>query len=1122
MPQPRELRERRVVTVVFADLQDSTAIAERHDPELVRDFMEDWIRAITREVGASGGTFEKQIGDAVYAVFGAPIAHEDDPVRAVGAALRIQALLRGVAERWNPILGCKLNWRIGVNTGLVVMGDSIAGGLAHPDRRDVLVTGDTVSTGKRIQEAAEPGHILVGEATFQATRRAFDYGRPLSLEAKGKHEPVSGYEPLGVLQAQGVVSPLVGRERELRTLQGCIERVERGQGGLAWISGEAGLGKSRLVAELHELAARRDVHWLEGRAISFGSAISYGPFVEIVRRDAGINEDDDEDESRRKLESRAADLFADESDDLLPYLGAMSLGLRDEFAGRARYREGDALDGQIFRVTRRLLERLAAQRPLVLVLEDWHWADGSSAELLEHVLPLADGLPLLFCCVTRTGEYGPAVRLGKLRDKGRLPTTTTEVPLSPLSTDESARLVCNLLRLDELPPRLGGPLQTRTEGNPFFIEEVVQTLIARDEIVWDDGARRWTEAATAAGFEWPHGLVGVVMARVDGLHEDQKEVLRLAAVVGRAFHHRVLRAVASEVGELDRILDDLRRSDLIQVSRPAPELEYAFKHAVTRDVVYDSIARRRRFELHRRVGACIEELFAGRLEEVYSLLAYHFARAEDGERALDYLLKAGEADSDALTYYRQAHDTFLSVFGETSEPIRLAQLERRMGEALSRRSDDHEEADLYFKASLAQLASTYPRSRAGIRIAIVSQLLRQVGHRRAPGLAPHGPADRAAPVVEERVANYHSMSWMHYFTDREQMCLEALLQLNVSERAGYALGMARGYGGLGVICDVIPLRRVAGRYHRRAVEVALESGHPGAIGLAYLGLCAHEQCILGAWDEAVEHAERAAASFDEAGDLRGWGVALRMLSGFLAHRGELVRSVAVAREIVRVARETGHKQVLGWGLQGLGQALLRTGERAEAQACIEECIPILEEVPDHRAAVMARGDLAQSWLEQGKVDEALALLAEARHLIHEHGLRGFSCTPVVNASAEAFLAEAERGGSLHRAWWLLRASHACRKARRQGRLDSSGRPGAYRLTGTLWWLAGWERRARKRWRDSLAVAEALGARYDVALTLREHGSRLGDRVDVDRAAAILTGIRAGRGEPVPDLIAAAA
>lgn len=1131
--EPR-LADRRVVTVLFADIAGFTALSAQHDPEDVRGHIEKYFGRLIEAAEHEGGWVEKHIGDAILAVFGAPRAHEDDPARAVRAALAMQEQMRSTAEEQRRDGLPELELRVGVDSGLVVMGSPVVPAEAGTRDRDLWVNGDAVNTAKRFQEAAAPGRILVSEATYRATRRMFDYeGRP-AFTAKGKEEPLSAYEPVAERPPEGgIVSPLVGRDHELAVLEGRVDRLERGEGGVAVVSGAPGLGKSRLVAELRRRTAGRDVRLLEGRAIPFGSAISYWPFVEIVRRDAGINEEDGEDESWRKLERRVSDLFPEDADRLLPYLGSLSLGRRDEFADRVRHQESDALGGEIFRASLRLFERLAAEQPLVLVFEDWHWADASSVALLGHLFPLVRRSPLLICCVVRTGHDGPVA------SDERWPEATTRVDLAPLSTADSAQLVCNLLELDTLPAPLRQALYARTEGNPFFIEEIVRTLIEIGAIVRDGATDGWSAAVPVAEIALPDTLVGVVMARVDRLNEEQREVLRLAAVIGRTFYDRVLRAVAGGDGDLDRILKELRELDLIEESSGAREREYAFKHAVIRDVVYESILLSRRAELHGRVGTCIESLFAGRLEEVYSLLAYHFAQAKDGERALDYLLKAGDlaaamaSDTEALAHYRLANDEFLRGFGASWQPVERARLERKMGEAFSRRSD-HADADVHFQRSLLELGAPYPkpaRSSAGrirraltpIRLALAWALLCQIGHRLAAPLVVRRPAAAVDPIVEERTANYHSMSWMHYFTDREMMCLDAVLQLNASERSGYALGMARGYDGLGIICDVIPLKRVAGRYHARAVRAAKETGNPGAVGLANLGLCAHEQCVLGEWDLAVKHAERAAAEFDEAGDLRGSGVARRMLCGFLACRGELARSVAVAREIVREARDTGHKQVLGWGLQGLGFALLRAGELEEAQAVIQECIPILEEVPDHRAAVMAKGDLAQSWLELGEVDRALEELAEAQARIAKYMLRGFSCTPVLNASAQAHLAQAERDGTPLDRRVFGAPRRALRSARRQGRrLDTTGQPGAYRLTGTYWWLCGKERRARKWWDRSIDCSRRLGARHDEATTLWEVGSRTGNRGSLELAEAIFVEIRQGLDAFAPEPAAEAA
>ena len=263
-------------------------------------------------------------------MFGAPRAHEDDPARAVRAALAMQKQMRSTAQEQRRDGLPELELRVGVDTGLVVMGSPVAG----LTDRDLWVNGDAVNTAKRFQEAAAPGRILVSEATYRATRRMFDFEERPAFTAKGKEEPLSAYEPVAPRPAEGgIASSLVGRDRELAVLEGCVDRLERGEGGVAVVSGAPGLGKSRLVAELRRRTAGRDVRLLEGRAIPFGSAISYWPFVEIVRRDAGINEEDGEDESWRKLERRISGLFPWDAERLLPYLGSLSLGRRDEFAG---------------------------------------------------------------------------------------------------------------------------------------------------------------------------------------------------------------------------------------------------------------------------------------------------------------------------------------------------------------------------------------------------------------------------------------------------------------------------------------------------------------------------------------------------------------------------------------------------------------------------------------------------------------------------------------------------------------------------------------------------------------------------------------------------------------------
>jgi len=1088
--------DRRTVTVLFADISDFTGIAEQLDPEEVIGLVRECFGELVEVARAWEGGLEKHIGDALLTVFGAPASHEDDPARAVHAALAMQERMHAINRRRRPGTP-ELHLHVGINTGLVVMGPS----LDAQEQAETIVIGDTVNTAKRLQEAAEAGQILVGEATYTATEHDFDYRELRPLAVKGKQGRIAAYRCLrrhAVRVEHPIRSDLVGRERELGALLGAVERLEQRRGGLVVVSGEAGLGKSRLVADARLHAPDR-VRWLAGRALPFGRTISYWPFVEIIKSDAGIVDEDPDAERWAKLERRVEMLFGEQADELLPYLAALlALEPRRELAEQVRHQSGEARGRQIFRASRRYFERLADEGPLALVFEDWHWADASSDELLRHLLPLAQRSALLFCCLTRP-------------DGPRLPGGI-EIKMSALTAEQTERLACNLLDLDDLPLRVRDALYRKTEGNPFFVEEVVRSLIDLGAIVRDEATGGWQAQVPVTEVALPETLRGVIMARVDRLDENVKEPLRLAAVIGRTFYDRVLRTVARDAYDLDESLAELRALDLIRVESTVPELEYAFKHALTRDAVYESILHRRRAELHRRVATCIESLFDDRIDEFLSLLAYHYAESEDWERALHYVLAAGDragamaADSEALVHYRRAHEECLRIFGSGWEPLKRAQLERKMGEALQRRGD-HQEADEFFQRALRHLGSPYPDTRFRIRLAIVAQLLRQAGHRIVPMLAVRREAE-IDPVVAERTENYHLMSWLHYFVDREKMVLDAVMQLNVSERHGHIVGMSRGSDGAGIISDVIPLPRIATYYHRRAVELAQRSDDPTALALAYLGLCAHDHCVLGRWDDALRHAELSAEIYRQAGDVRGWGVSRRMLSAFLAYRGDFARAVDTASEIVNVAEDAAHPQVLGWGLHALGIALWRAGDLPEAHARLEQAIAVLRSVPDHRAAVMAIGDLGHCLLEEGRVEDAVPQLEEARTLMTELGLRGFSCTPVATALAEAYLAVAERAAPADRRAALRKARRASRAARRQAKIDTTSLPAAYRMQGTYCWLRGRRRRAARWWRRSLAVSEKLGARHDLGLTALERGRRLGTVSDLRLAQETLSAIGA--------------
>jgi tetratricopeptide (TPR) repeat protein len=895
----------------------------------------------------------------------------------------------------------------------------------------------------------------------------------------------------------------VGRDRELAILAGCLERMAGGHGGIVGVLGEAGLGKSRLMTELNHAAAARNLLWLEGRSLSFGQTLSHWPFLEILRAWAGITEEDAEAESAGKLARAVGALCPDEVAEILPYLATLlGLPVSPALEQRVRYLDGQAMGRQVFRSVRRLVERLARERPLVLVFEDLHWTDRSSIELIEHLLPLVEATPLLLCGIGRPERESPATRLRELARRDYA-SRYTEVVLAPLPPAASSLLVDNLLKTPAVPRRLRELILQKTEGNPFFVEEVIRALVADEALVWDAAAGQWRLAREPDQLTLPDTLHGVITARVDRLDEDVKQLLKVASVIGRSFFYRVLRALADAGRELDRHLVELQQLELIREKRRLPELEYFFKHALVQEATYDSILAERRRDLHRRVGECIEGLFAERLEDFYGLLAYHFARAEDWPKAQDYLFKAGDhagrvaADAEALAHYHDAVRAYERVFGDRWDPLQRAVLERKVGEALFRRGE-HDQALDWLSRALARLRAPYPVSRWGVRVAIAGQLMRQVGHRLLPGLSRGTAAAPADPLVDEVFRLHDTMGWIYYMEDPERFVLAALTGLNYFERHRHPMGFVLESMCVGLTCDLIPAFWLAERYHRRAVAVAAPTGHPIAIGYAELGMGIHE-LTLGQSQRALDRAGAAVAAFREAGHIRGLGNASLLAAWTLQLRGDFAQAFERAADLVRLGEESSDRQILVWALGIRGMLRRCTGRLDGAVADLQAAMELARAMPDHAGVAQTAGMLGSCYLQRREVHRALQTLDEGQRVIDARGFRGMSVAWAPLFLAEARIRALDEADGEPRSVKLREARRACRRALRQAEMLRFALPMALRLRGMLDWRRGKRAAAARAWARSLAAAERFGARYEAALTLLERGRSLGRRDDVERA-----------------------
>jgi ABC-type oligopeptide transport system substrate-binding subunit/class 3 adenylate cyclase len=633
--------ERKVVTALVADVVGSTALGELLDPEDVKLVVGEAVGRIVGEIESLGGHVKDLAGDGVLAFFGAPTTREDDAERAVRVALRVVAEMEDYARDVRRGWGVEgFGVRVGAATGSVVLGEVGAGA-----RVEYAAFGDTVNVAARLQGAADPGVVLVDDATHRAVETVFDWDEARSLELKGKTGVVRAWPVRGLAAGRGrqrglpgVETRLVGRARELGAGREAVESLRAGGGGILVVSGEPGIGKTRLLAELRTGAERDGVRWLEGRCISYGESLPYWPFRDLLRTEwIGAGADEAELRVRIGLRRRLEQLFPERADDLYPYLGTMlDLALEPDAAARTAQLSPEALQWRTFEVVGELLARFADAGPLVVAIEDIHWSDATSTALLQQLLVLAEQSPVLLVLSLRPERDHPAWALREHAAR-EYPHLLHELDLGPLG-DADGELLAALVDAGTLPATLERRLLDAAEGNPFFLEELVRSLI-------DAGAlRRGPEGGWRfdhdAEIEVPQTVETVILARLDRLSAESRDVVTAGAALGRRFALPLLEGVLERpAGDT---LHELQRLGLIEQGRRWPQPEYRFRHALIQETAYRTLLGPARARLHRRAAEWLEERYAGRDAEVLGLLAHHWLAAENEDKARAYLLRAGD------------------------------------------------------------------------------------------------------------------------------------------------------------------------------------------------------------------------------------------------------------------------------------------------------------------------------------------------------------------------------------------------------------------------------------------------------------------------------------------------
>ena len=643
--------ERKIVTVLFADVANYTAMSEKLDPEEVHQIMDGAFNILMDEIHKFEGTINQFTGDGVMALFGAPVAHENHAQRACHAALAIQNAINGYGEKIKNTTGVDFKMRVGINSGPVIVG-----AIGDDLRMDYTAVGDTTNLAARMESEAKPGRILVSADTHRAIERYFNFKDIGALKVKGKESPQKAYE---LLKASDVVTRFdasvskgltrfVGRQSSMTSLMEIYNKVTSGAGQVVGVVGEAGVGKSRLILEMKNRLPENEYTYLEGQCLQYGSSILYVPVLDILKSIFDIKDDDREYIVKKKIKEKTSSFSKNLENNFPAFQDLLSVKVDDE---KYLKLEPKHKREKIFESIRDLFISVSQEKPLILVIEDLHWIDEATEAFLDYLIEWIANTSIMLVLLYRT-EY---------HHQWNSKTYYPKIGLDQLGTDSSAELIRAMLEEGDVAPELKELILKRAAGNPLFMEELTHTLIENGSI--KKANNQFVLSRNINDIQIPDTVQGIIAARMDRLEENLKRTMQVASVIGRDFAFRILQTITGMREELKSYLLNLQGLEFIYEKRLFPELEYIFKHALTREVAYNSMLVTRRKEIHENIGKAIEEIYRDRLEEFYEMLAYHYAMSDNYQKASEYLKLSGNkafskyANQEAYNYYKEALNT---------------------------------------------------------------------------------------------------------------------------------------------------------------------------------------------------------------------------------------------------------------------------------------------------------------------------------------------------------------------------------------------------------------------------------------------------------------------------------
>ncbi len=925
LTNPEETRvegERKIATILFGDISGFTALLERLDPEEVVRVINDYFKKMLKIVDKYGGDVDKFLGDAIMVIFGAPVAHEDDPERAVRAALEMQEMIKTMDKVVAKGEEIPIRMSIGINTGEIV-----ALNIGSDERMEYIVMGDNVNLTSRLEGVANAGEVIVSHSTYEKVKGIFDFKKLPFVKVKGKRKPIRIYLTKGVKELRERLklgsAPIVNRREELEIITQCITELMQKKGGVVAITGEAGIGKSRLAKELEVKANVEGMNFLKGKCVSYGKSLTYLPFVNLFKTYFELSSKETEKSAIKKIKNKIKSLDPN-LETISPFIGMLlSIDFGEESVASL---DPEKKKKRTFEAVKNLIVAESRKNPTLVEIEDFQWADETSVELLNFILKSTSDDSILFCLDYRSDfDF-------------EIPTEDSiTIKLKKLSQTDTSFLASSLLNVASIPEDMKKLVLEKTEGNPLFIEELTRTLVDKKLIKSRDG-----EAIITKGFKKariPASIMGVALGRIDSLPEVSKKTLRYASVVGRSFTPKLLtHTFGFDPRELGKILRGLVQNNFLYPNVVSGEKTYEFHSQVTHQVAYDTLLKGRRRELHEKVGGSIERLYTKRLGEYYELLAHHYSQSDNLEKAYEYLQKAGDktkslfVNRDAIEFYNKG----LSI--------------------------------------LKRLEPTGERLKTKFHIFTNQGFIFDLIGKREDALKNHRNSLQIANRLKDRDSMIRSLSNIGIIFDKIGNHQRSSNYFKRAQKEAKKIGndelLAKSLNNLGTLYLHSGNSEKALKYFQKSLELNKSIKDKREIANQYSnigGIYDHR----GEFDRALKHYKLSLQIREEIKDLIGTAISLSNIGVIYSVMGRFEEASNNYSKSLEISRKIGDREMESLALMNIGLVSMKQGNYDNAIKLFEDSLAIRKDIGDKHGSAEVLTNIAE--ISQGKGEYKSAL-----------------------------------------------------------------------------------------------------------------------------------------------------